>query len=60
MQRMITMKNLDDVMITFLKETKDGKYAVVNENIIEVPRNTVSRDEYVYDEEVPTFFSMSN
>lgn len=60
MQRMIAMKNLDDVMITFLKETKDGKYAIVNENIIEVPRNTVSRDEYVYDEEVPTFFSMSN
>lgn len=52
---------LNNAIITFLNETKNGKYANVEKDIIETPRSTQSRDEYVFEEEeMPVFFSMSN
>lgn len=50
-----------NTIITFIKDTKDGKYADIENGIIEVPRSTLSRDEYVFEEEeMSVFFSMSN
>lgn len=51
-----------NTIIKFIKETKEGKYAIIEKNAIEIPRNTLSRDEYVFDEkeEMSVFFSMSN
>ncbi|MCM1536799.1 MAG: hypothetical protein NC254_00175 [bacterium] len=52
---------VNNAVITFISETKAGKYANIDSSIIEVPRNTLSRDEYVFeDEEMPVLFSMSN
>lgn len=60
MQNTKSVMDISGAMITFLHETKEGKYAVVNTDVIEVPRNTISRDEYVFDDEMPMFYSMSN
>lgn len=59
----VVMKQLEtnDAVITFIGETKAGKYANIDSSIIEVPRNMLSRDEYVFEnEEMPVLFSMSN
>lgn len=52
---------VDNAIITFLNDVKIGKYANVEEDIVEVPRNNFSRDEYIFeDEDIPVFYSMSN
>ena len=52
---------VDNALITFLNDVKIGKYANVEKDIIEMPRNDFSRDEYIFDdEEIPVFYSMSN
>lgn len=55
-----TNENKCDVIFTFLKDTKDGKYAIINPNIIETPRVMTSRNEYLFDEDMPVLFSVSN
>lgn len=54
------MSNHDNTILTFLEETKEGKYAEISKKVIEVPRTSTSRDEYVYGEEQVIFYSMSN
>ncbi|MCM1121431.1 MAG: hypothetical protein NC416_02490 [Eubacterium sp.] len=52
---------VDHAVITFLDDVKTGKYANIEKDIIELPRNSLSRDEYVFEEEdIPVFYSMSN
>ena len=51
---------LNDAMITFLHETKEGKYVSVPVDMVEMPRNPISRDEYFYEEDIPMFYSISN
>lgn len=58
MERQIEVNN---AIITFLNDVKKGKYANIEGDIIEVPRNNFSRDEYIFeDEDIPVFYSMSN
>lgn len=49
-----------NVVLTFLRDTKDGKYAEVDTNMIEVPRIITSRDEYLFGDEIPVYFSITN
>ena len=52
---------VDNAIITFLSDVKKGKYADIEKDVVELPRNSLSRDEYVFeDEKIPVFFSMSN
>lgn len=58
MKRQVEVNN---AIITFLNDVKVGKYANIEKDIIEVPRNSISRDEYIFeDEDTPVFYSMSN
>lgn len=58
MKRQVQVNN---AIITFLDDVKIGKYADIGKDIIEVPRNSISRDEYIFeDEDTPVFYSMSN
>lgn len=58
MKRQVEVNN---AIITFLNDVKIGKYANIEKDIIEVPRNSISRDEYIFeDEDIPVFYSMSN
>ena len=48
-------------VLTFLQRTKDGEYVEIDHNIVEIPRNSSTRDEYVFaDKELSVYFSMSN
>ena len=49
-----------EAVLTFLKDTKDGKYAEIDPNIVETPRITTSRNEFLIDEEMPILFSITN
>ena len=49
-----------EAMFTFLKDTKDGKYAEIDPNIIEIPRILTSRDEFLAEEEIPVLYSVTN
>ena len=49
----------EDLVIKFLKETKDGFYVEIDKNLIETPRTVFSRDEFVFDEEMPLLYSLS-
>lgn len=49
-----------EVMFTFLKDTKDGKYAEIDSNIVEIPRILASRNEFLFDEDVNVLFSVTN
>lgn len=52
---------INNAIITFLSDVKAGKYANVEKGMIELPRNSYSRDEYVFEDEgIPVFYSMSN
>lgn len=58
MKRQVEVNN---AIITFLNDVKIGKYVNIEKDIIEVPRNSISRDEYIFeDEDIPVFYSMSN
>ena len=52
-------KSNEDLVIKFLKETKNGLYAEINENMIETSRIIFSRDEFVFDKEMPLLYSLS-
>ena len=54
------MEQKSDAVFTFLQDTKDGKYAEIDRNIIEVPRFLMTRNDYVFDQEMPVLFSMTN
>ena len=47
-------------VFTFLKDTKEGKYAEIDPNIVEIPRILTSRDEFLFEEEIPVLFSVTN
>ena len=49
-----------EAVFTFLKDTKDGKYAKIDPNIVETPRIMTSRNEFLIDEEMPILFSVTN
>ena len=49
-----------EAVLTFLKETKEGKYAKIDQNIVETPRITASRNDFLIDEEMPILFSITN
>lgn len=49
-----------EAIFTFLKDTKEGKYAEIDANVIEIPRILASRDEFLLEEEVPVLFSVTN
>ncbi|SDA78965.1 hypothetical protein SAMN02910368_02751 [Lachnospiraceae bacterium G11] len=58
---MLEMKrNNCDAILTFLQETKDGKYAEVDANVIEIPRQDESRNEYFFEEDMPVLFNVTN
>lgn len=58
MRRQIEGSN---AIITFLNDVKVGKYVSIDKDIIDIPRNNLSRDEYIFDDEcTPVFYSMSN
>ena len=56
----ITEENNNEAIFTFLKETKDGKYSEIDINIIDTPRITALRDDYLVDEEYMALFSVTN
>ncbi|MCR5705158.1 MAG: hypothetical protein K6G85_11175 [Eubacterium sp.] len=49
-----------EAVFTFLKDTKDGKYAKIDPKIVETPRIMTSRNQYLIDEEMPILFSITN
>ena len=49
-----------DTMLKFLTEIKNGKYVEINTHLVEIPRNSSVRDDYVFDDEMPLLYSMSN
>lgn len=52
---------VSNTVITFLSDVKAGKYAVIEKGIIEMPRNELSRDEYIFEEgEMSVLYGMSN
>lgn len=52
---------VSNAVISFISDTKKGKYSEINNEIIDIPRNTLSRDEYVFNnEDMPVYFSMTN
>lgn len=54
-------KHIDfQVVLTFLKGTKDGRYAKIDPNIVETPRSMTSRNEFLIDEEMPILFDIIN
>ena len=58
---METMKEKKcEAVFTFLKDTKEGKYAEIDSNIVEIPRILTSRDEFLFEEEIPVLFSVTN
>lgn len=61
---MHTMKPAEDTkleaVLTFLKDTKDGKYAKIDPNIVETPRIMASRNDFLIDEEMPILFNLTN
>lgn len=54
------MEQKCNAVFTFLQDTKDGKYAEIDKHIIEVPRSLMNRNEYVFDQEMPVLFSITN
>ena len=50
----------DSVMTNFLQDTKQGRYAYVIPEIIEIPRCNYSRDEYTCNNGEHMFYGMSN
>lgn len=51
----------ENAVLTFISDTKKGKYAEIDKNIVELPRNTISRDEFFFEEEtLPVYFSITN
>lgn len=48
-----------DLVIKFLKETKEGTYTEIDKNLIETPRTIFSRDEFVFDDDATLLYSMS-
>lgn len=57
--RVINEKKYEAVF-TFIKDTKEGKYVEINPNIIDIPRNLNTRDEFLVEEEIPVLFSITN
>lgn len=58
MKRQVKINN---AIVTFLNDVKIGKYADIEKDIVEIPRNNISRDEYVFEnEDISVFYSMSN
>lgn len=52
---------VSNTILTFLGDVKAGKYAVIEKEMIEVPRNELSRDEYIFEEgEMAVLYGMSN
>lgn len=49
-----------EAVLTFLKDTKDGKYVEIDKNIVETPRIMTSRNEFLIDEDIPILFSITN
>ena len=49
-----------EAVLTFLKDTKDGKYVKIDPNIVETPRIMTSRNHFLIDEEMPILFSITN
>lgn len=54
-------KEMDNAVLTFINDTKNGKYSYIDDNVVEVPRVFSSRDEYVTDgSTMPVYFSITN
>lgn len=52
---------LENAVLTFISNTKEGKYSRIDGNLIETPRVTISRDEYLFEEDSkPVYFSITN
>lgn len=49
-----------EAVFTFIKDTKEGKYAEIDPNIIEIPRTLTSRDEFFAEEKIPVLYSVTN
>ena len=49
-----------EAVLTFLKDTKDGKYAEIDPKIVETPRILTSRNDFLIDEEMPILFNLTN
>ena len=52
--------NKCDAVFTFLKDTKEGKFAKIDPAFIETPRIVTSRDEFLVDEKMPILYSVTN
>ncbi len=47
-------------VFTFLKNTKEGRYAEIDPSIVEIPRILTSRNDYLFEEDIPVLFSVTN
>ncbi|MBO7449186.1 MAG: hypothetical protein J6U54_02355 [Clostridiales bacterium] len=49
-----------EAVVTFLKDTKEGKYAMLEPAIVEIPRTSTSRDDYLEEDEITILYSVTN
>ncbi len=49
-----------DAVFTFLKDTKEGKFAEIDSTIVETPRISITRDDFLLEEEIPILYSVTN
>lgn len=55
-----TINEKNNAIFSFLQETKDGLYSEIDKNVVETPRIVFSRGEFVFEEEMPVLFSITN
>lgn len=55
-----TKEKRSEAIITFLQDTKDGKYAEIDANNIETPRTMIMREDPLFKNDYSIFFSITN